>query len=109
MSAALSWPVAHARVRLAGILEAAGDTDTAQRLYHSVVDWSETPRPHRSRETQFVVFNGSPGAAALSGLARLAAARGDHTTAQELQARAATVAARDGAPPHTLQTAATTT
>src|SRR5919106_30961 len=64
-----SWPVAHARVRLAGILEAAGDTDTAQRLYHSVVDWSETPRPHRSRETQFVVFNGSPGAAALSGLA----------------------------------------
>jgi predicted ATPase/DNA-binding SARP family transcriptional activator len=104
-----SWPVAHARVRLAGILEAAGDTDTAQRLYHSVVDWSETPRPHRSRETQFVMFNGSPGAAALSGLARLAAARGDHTTAQELQARAATVAARDGAPPHTLQTAATTT
>jgi ATP/maltotriose-dependent transcriptional regulator MalT len=104
-----SWPVAHARVRLAGILEAAGDTDTAQRLYHSVVDWSETPRPHRSRETQFVAFNGSPGAAALSGLARLAAARGDHTIAQELQARAATVAARDGAPPHTLQTAATTT
>ena len=86
--------------------EFAGDHS---RLYHSVVDWSETPRPHRSRETQFVVFNGSPGAAALSGLARLAAARGDHTTAQELQARAATVAARDGAPPHTLQTAATTT
>ena len=104
-----SWPVAHARVRLAGILEAAGDTDTAQTLYRSVVDWSETPRPHRSRETQFVVFHGSPGAAALSGLARLAAARGDHTTAQELQARAATVAARDGAPPNTLQTAATTT
>ena len=104
-----SWPVAHARVRLAGILEAAGDTDTAETLYRSVVDWSETPRPHRSRETQFVVFHGSPGAAALSGLARLAAARGDHTTAQELQARAATVAARDGAPPHTLQTAAATT
>jgi predicted ATPase/DNA-binding SARP family transcriptional activator len=104
-----SWPVAHARVRLARILEAAGDTDTAETLYRSVVDWSETPRPHRSRETQFVVFNGSPGAAALSGLARLAAARDDHTTAQELQARAATVAARDGAPPHTLQTAATTT
>jgi predicted ATPase/DNA-binding SARP family transcriptional activator len=104
-----SWPVAHARVRLAGILEAAGDTDTAQRLYHSVVDWSETPRPHRARETQFIMFNGSPGAAALSGLARLAAARGDHPTAQELQARAATVAARDGAPPHTLQTAATPT
>jgi hypothetical protein len=46
---------------------------------------------------------------ALSGLARLAAARGDHTTAQKLQARAATIAERDGAPPHTLQTAATTT
>ena len=86
--------------------EFAGDHS---RLYHSVVDWSETPRPHRSRETQFVAFTGSPGAAALSGLARLAAARGDHSTAQELQARAATVAARDGAPPHTLQTAATTT
>ena len=108
-AASTSWPAAHARVQLARVLEAAGDTDTAETLYRSVVEWSQTPRPHRSRETQFVVLHGSPGAAALSGLARLAAARGDHDTAQELQARAATVAARDGAPSHTLQTAATTT
>ena len=71
--------------------------------------WSQTPRPRQVRELLFVVLAGSPGAAALSGLARLAAARGDHTTAQELQARAATIAERDGAPPHTLQTATTTT
>jgi predicted ATPase/DNA-binding SARP family transcriptional activator len=108
-AASTSRLAAHARVQLARVLEAAGDTDTAETLYRSAGEWSQTPRPRQVRELLFVVLAGSPGAAALGGLARLAAARGDHTTAQELQARAATVAARDGAPPHTLQTAATTT
>ena len=42
---------------------------------------------------------GSPGAAALRGLARLAAARGDDAAAEKLQARAAAIAERDRASP----------
>jgi hypothetical protein len=58
------------------VLEAAGDADTAETLYGSVVEWSQTPRPRQVRELLFVVLAGSPGAAALRGLARLAAVRG---------------------------------
>ena len=52
---------------------------------------------------------GSPGAAALRGLARLAAARGDHDAAEDLQACAAAMAARDRASPDALQGAAVAT
>src|SRR4029453_6632125 len=45
-----------------------------------------------------VVLAGSPGVGALLGLARLAAARGDDDAANDLQARAAAMAARDPPP-----------
>ena len=83
-----SWHVAHARVRLAAVLAAAGDTHTAERLYQNVVEWSERPRPHQARETQFIAVAGSPGAAALHALAELADARGDAEAAAELRAHA---------------------
>jgi predicted ATPase len=82
------WVAAHARVKLGRALAAAGDIDTAEKLYQSVVEWSETERPHEPRETQFIALSGSPAAAALLGLADLAAARGDAKTADELRARA---------------------
>jgi tetratricopeptide (TPR) repeat protein len=111
MAEAASTPrfAAHARVRLARVLEAAGDADTAEKLYRSVVDWSQTPRPRQVRELLFVVLAGSPGAAALRGLARLAAARGDDDAADNLQARAAAMAARDRASPDALRGAAVAT
>jgi predicted ATPase/DNA-binding SARP family transcriptional activator len=84
-----SWPVAHARVRLAGVLAAAGDAETAEKMYRSIVEWSETPRPHQARETQFIAVGGSPAAAALLGLAEFADARGEADAANELRARAA--------------------
>ena len=108
-AASTSRLAAHARVELARVLEAAGDTDTAQTLYRSVVEWSETPRPRHVRELLFVVLAGSPGAAALRGLARRAAARGDDDAADDLQARAAAMAARDRASPDALREAAVAT
>jgi predicted ATPase/DNA-binding SARP family transcriptional activator len=69
------WVAAHARVQLGRALAAAGDIDTAEKLYQNVVQWSETERPHEPRETQFIALSGSPAAAALLGLAELAAAR----------------------------------
>jgi hypothetical protein len=98
-AASTSRLAAHARVELARVLEAAGDTDTAETLYRSVVEWSQTPRPRHVRELLFVVLAGSPGAAALRGLARRAAARGDDDAANNLQARATAMAARDRASP----------
>ena len=83
-----SWHVAHARVKLAAVLAAAGDTFTAERLYRNVVEWSETPRPHQARETNFIALAGSPAAAAVLGLAGLADARGDAEAAGECRARA---------------------
>ena len=94
-AASTSRLAAHARVQLARVLEAAGDADTAETLYRSVVQWSHTPRPRQVRESLFVVLAGSPGAAALRGLARLAAARGHHDAADDLQAHAAAIAERD--------------
>jgi len=88
------WVAAHARVQLARILEADGDSDTAERLYRSVLEWSEAPRPHKSRESLFVVLADDPGTAALTGLADIAAARGETDTAGQLRARAGLSTAR---------------
>jgi hypothetical protein len=95
-------------VQLAGVLEAAGDADTAETLYRGVVEWSQTPRPRQVRELLFVVLAGSPGAA-LRGLARLAAAHGDDDAADDLQAHAAAMAARDRASPDAPRGAAVAT
>ena len=108
-AASTSWLAAHARVQLARVQERAGDTDTAETLYRRVVEWSQTPRPRQVRESLFVGLAGSPGAAALQGLARLAAARGHDDAAEDLQARAAVVAERDRASPDGLQGAAAAT
>lgn len=89
-----SWFVAHARVQLARALEAAGEPDTAERLYREVVDWSELKRLHQAQETLPAALAGSPGAAALLGLAELAASR-DAAAADELRARAAARAELD--------------
>ena len=90
-AASTSWLAAHARVQLARVLEAAGDAATAGVLYRTVVEWSQAPRPRQARESLFVVLAGSPGAAALPGLARLAAARGDDAAADDLQAPATVI------------------
>jgi tetratricopeptide (TPR) repeat protein len=82
------WVAAHARVQLGRALAAAGDIDAAEKLYHNVVRWSETERSHEPRETQFIALSGSPAAAALLGLAELAAARGHTEVADELRTRA---------------------
>ena len=97
-AASMSWLAAHTRGQLGRVLEATGDADTAETLYRSVVEWSETPRPRRFRETLFVALAGNPAAAALRGLGRLAAARGDDDTADNLKARAAAMAQRAHAP-----------
>jgi hypothetical protein len=73
------------------------------------VKWSQTPQPRQVRELLFVVLAGSPGAAALRGLARLAAARGNDDAADNLQTHAATIAERDRASPDALQGAAVAT
>jgi predicted ATPase/DNA-binding SARP family transcriptional activator len=82
------WVTAYARVELGRARAAAGDADTAEKLYRQALDWSAQPRPHRARESLFVVIAGSPATAALLGLADLAAARGDTETADELRTRA---------------------
>jgi hypothetical protein len=73
------------------------------------VKWSQTPRPRHVRELLFVVLAGSPGPAALRGLARLAAARGDDDAADNLHARAAAMAERGRASPDALRGAAVAT
>ena len=67
-----SWVVAHARVQLARIAAAAGDTATAERLYTQVLEWSRTERPHQARESLFLALAGSPATAAERGLAESA-------------------------------------
>ena len=108
-AASTSWLAAHARMQLARVLEAAGDADTAEMLYRTVVEWSQTPRPRQARESLFVVLAGSPGAAALRGMARLAGARGDDAAADDLQGRAGAMAERDRASPDALRGAAVVT
>jgi tetratricopeptide (TPR) repeat protein len=65
------WATAHARVRLARILAAAGHSDTAEELYREVLEWSDKPRPHEARESLFLALAEDPGAAALAGLDEL--------------------------------------
>jgi predicted ATPase/DNA-binding SARP family transcriptional activator len=87
------WVTAYARVELGRARAAAGDAETAERLYRQALDWSAGPRPHRARESLFVVIAGSPATGALLGLADLAADRGATETADELRARAEFAAA----------------
>jgi tetratricopeptide (TPR) repeat protein len=87
-AAGASWVTAYARVELGRARAAAGDADTAEKLYRQALDWSAQPRPHRARESLFVVIAGSPATGALLGLADLEAARGDTEAADELRARA---------------------
>jgi tetratricopeptide (TPR) repeat protein len=70
-AARAAWAAAHARVGLGRILAAAGDTDTAARLYRDVLAWSQLPRPHGPRESLFVALAEDPAAAAAAGLAGL--------------------------------------
>jgi tetratricopeptide (TPR) repeat protein len=95
----VGWLVAHARAQLARVLAAGGDAETAEKLYRSVAEWSERRRRRRARETLFLALAGSPGAAALAGLAELADARGEPAVADELRAQATIRARLDGAPP----------
>ena len=87
------WVTAYARVELGRARAAAGDADTAEKLYRQALDWSAQPRPHRARESLFVVIAGSPATGALLGLAELAAARGEAEAADDLRARAELAAA----------------
>jgi uncharacterized protein HemY len=82
------WVAAHARANLAGVLAAAGDAETAERLYQNVLDWSRTPRPRQARESLNIALAGNPAATAMLGLADLADARGDAAAAAELRAHA---------------------
>ena len=82
------WVAAHACAQLGRVAAAAGDAEGAERLYREVLAWSETPRPHHARESLFVALAGSPGTAALLGLADLAEAGGDSASADELRGRA---------------------
>ena len=87
-AAQATWLAAQARVQLARIAAAAGDADTAERLYREVLEWSQMQRPHQARESLFVALAGSPVTAALLGLAELAEARGDTAAADAFRARA---------------------
>ena len=65
------WAAAHARVELGRILAAAGDTETAAKLYRNVLEWSTRPRRHGPRESLFLALAEDPVAAATAGLADL--------------------------------------
>jgi tetratricopeptide (TPR) repeat protein len=69
------WAAAHARVRLARVLAAAGDADTAEALYRDVLEWSDKPRPHGPRESLFLALAEDPRAAARAGMDDLAVDR----------------------------------
>jgi predicted ATPase/DNA-binding SARP family transcriptional activator len=83
-----TWAAAHARVELARIAVASGDTASAERLYREVLEWSQTQRPHNARESLFLALAGSPASSALLGLAGIAEGRGDTAAAVELRERA---------------------
>jgi predicted ATPase/DNA-binding SARP family transcriptional activator len=68
-AARAEWAAAHARVELGRILAAAGDTETAAKLYRNVLEWSKRPRRHGPRESIFLALAEDPGAAAAAGLA----------------------------------------
>ena len=87
-AASASWSLAHARTKLAHLLEAADDAEAAASLYRDVIAWSEEARRHEAREALFMALAGSPASAALLGLAKLAEARGDTASADDLRGRA---------------------
>jgi tetratricopeptide (TPR) repeat protein len=87
-AASASWLVAHAKAKLAHVLETVDDDETAATLYCDVIAWSEEPRRHEPREALFIALAGSPTTAALLGLAEIAEGRGDNASADELRARA---------------------
>jgi tetratricopeptide (TPR) repeat protein len=69
------WVAIHARVHLARIAAASGNTDEADRLYRAVLEWSTMQRPHQARESLFVALAGNPATAAERGLAEIAEPR----------------------------------
>ena len=71
------WVAAQARVHLARIAAASGNTDEADRLYREVLEWSTMQRPHQARESLFVALAGNPATAAERGLAEIAEPRPD--------------------------------
>jgi hypothetical protein len=50
------------------VLAAAGDADSAETLYRSVLEWADTQRPHEARESLFLALAEDPRTAAQSGL-----------------------------------------
>jgi predicted ATPase/DNA-binding SARP family transcriptional activator len=68
-TAGASWVVAHARMGLARVLAAGGAEEAAETLYRDVRAWSELHRPHRARESLFLLLAGDPATAALGALA----------------------------------------
>ena len=83
------WAAAHARVRLARVLAAAGDPDTAEALYRDVLEWYDKPRPHGARESLFLALAEDPGEAARAGLDDLGQA---HRETAAVSARGETTA-----------------
>ena len=71
------WVAAQARVQLARIAAASGNTDEADRLFREVIGWSTMQRPHQARESLFVALAGNPATAAERGLAEIAEPRPD--------------------------------
>ena len=76
-AAQATWVAAQARVQLARIAAASGNTDEADRLYREVLEWSTMQRPHQARESLFVALAGNPATAAERGLAEIAEPRPD--------------------------------
>jgi predicted ATPase/DNA-binding SARP family transcriptional activator len=87
-AAQAAWAMAHARAQLGRTVAAAGDAQSAEMLYRTVLEWSQTKRLHQARESLFVALAGNPAAVALRGLAELAAARGDTASAEDFRGRA---------------------
>ena len=71
------WVAAQARVQLARIAAASGNTDEADRLFREVLEWSTMQRPHQARESLFVALAGNPATVAERGLAEIAEPRPD--------------------------------
>ena len=66
------WVAAQARVQLARIAGASGNTEEADRLFREVIEWSTMQRPHQARESLFVALAGNPATAAERALAEIA-------------------------------------
>jgi predicted ATPase/DNA-binding SARP family transcriptional activator len=75
-TAGATWAMAHARIGLARVFAAGGDSDGAEALYREVSAWSELQRPHRARESLFLLLAGDPATAAV-GARGFADARSD--------------------------------